>query len=256
MLYILTIAGSDSSGGAGIQADIRTITSLKAHALTVLTAITAQNSRGVYGIHNVPAGFISVQVQTILDDIRPHAVKIGMLMTKSAVKEVAESIARHRLSPLVVDPVLRASTGRALLDPSALLLLKTKLFPLADVITPNLDEAEILTGKRVRSVKEMEDAAKELKKMGPHVVVTGGHLHENCVDLFYDGKDSYPFSSPRIETENTHGSGCVFSTSLTTFLAMDHDTIEAIKLAHAFTRNAIINSYPCGQGAGVVSPSW
>jgi hydroxymethylpyrimidine/phosphomethylpyrimidine kinase len=256
MRYILTIAGSDSCGGAGIQADIRTITSLKAHALTVLTAVTAQNSRGIFDIHKVPARFISSQIQSILEDIRPNAVKIGMLMTKTAVKEVVESITRYRLLPVVVDPVLKASTGRALLDPSALLFLKTRLFPLADIITPNLNEAEILTGRRVRSVKEMEDVAKELKKIGPNVVVTGGHLHENCVDLLYDGKNFYPFSSPRIETEDTHGSGCVFSTSLTTFLAMDYDTIEATRLAHEFTRKAIINSYPCGQGAGVVSPSW
>ena len=254
MRYVLTIAGSDSCGGAGIQADIKTITHLKAHALTALTAITAQNTLGIDGIHDVPPGFISRQITTILLDIVPHAVKIGMLATGAAIREVAKILKKHQLPNLVIDPVLKASTGRNLLESDAIPLLKEELFPLAQVVTPNLDEAGILTNKKVQSVEDMEGAAREIQKWVPNVVVTGGHLQGECVDLLYDGKDVYLFSDPRIETEHTHGSGCVFSTALATFLAMDYNIIEATKRTHDFTRNAIEQGYPCGKGAGVVLP--
>jgi hydroxymethylpyrimidine/phosphomethylpyrimidine kinase len=257
MRYVLTIAGSDSCGGAGIHADIKTITRLKAHALTAITAVTAQNSIGVTAIHKVPAVLISRQIQTILNDISPHAVKVGMLMTKAAVKEVANILEEYGPSHVVIDPLIKASTGRNLLERDALSLFRKTLFPLAEVVTPNLDEAEILTGRKVRTPDEMDQAAREInKKWGPYVIVTGGHLQGQCVDLLYDGKDVHSFSSPRIDTKHTHGSGCVFSTSLAVFLAMDYRIVEATRRAHAFTRSAIKKSYPCGQGAGVVSPSW
>jgi len=252
----LTIAGSDSCGGAGIQADIKTITSLNSHALVALTAVTAQNSLGISSIHEVPAGIISSQIETIIDDISPHAVKTGMLPTGAAVKEVAGLIKRYKIVRLVVDPVMMASTGRELLEPSVVPLLRDLLLPLAQVVTPNLDEAGILTNKTVRSLQDMEEAAREIKDLGPDVVITGGHMKERCVDLLYDGKDIHHCPGTRIETENTHGSGCVFSASLATFLAMDHDIIEATQLAHDFTREALKNGYPCGRGAGVVSPGW
>jgi len=256
MRYVLTIAGSDSCGGAGIQADIKTITSLNAHALVALTAVTAQNSLGVSAIQEIPTEIISSQIETIIDDISPHAVKTGMLPTGAAVKEVAGLIKRYEMVRLVVDPVMMASSGRELMEPSAISLLKDLLLPLAQVVTPNLDEAGVLTGKSVRNLKDMEEAAREIKDMGPDVVVTGGHMKDRCVDLLYDGKDIHHFTGTRIETENTHGSGCVFSTSLATFLAMDHDVTEATRLAHDFTRMALKNGYPCGRGAGVVSPIW
>jgi len=256
MRFVLTIAGSDSCGGAGIQADIKTITALGAHALSVVTAVTAQNSLGITAIHELPERFISRQIETIIDDQAPHAVKTGMLPTGAVVRKVAEIIEKRRMHPLVVDPVLKASTGRSLLDTSAVPLLMELLLPLARVVTPNLDEAEVLTGREIRDIAGMEEAAKEIKGLGPDVVVTGGHLEGVCVDVLYDGKDIHHFRSPRIETEATHGSGCVFSTSLATFLAMDHNIVASVRLAHDFTRDAIRNGYPCGQGAGVTNPRW
>lgn len=256
VIYILTIGGSDSSGGAGIQADMKTITSLGAHALTAVTAITVQNSLGIVKTHDVPEKIVSLQIKTIIEDQFPDAVKTGMLHRGSTIRKVSWAIKKNRLKRVVVDPVIRASAGGQLLEGSAVTLLKDLLLPLAMVITPNLDEAGMLTGKRVENLNQMEEAARKLKDLGPDVVVTGGHLEGNCIDLLYDGKDMHYFQDPKIETANTHGSGCVFSTSLATFLAMDHDLIEATRLAHDFTRHAIEKSYSCGRGAGVVHPGY
>ena len=252
--YILAIAGSDSCGGAGIQADVKTITSLGAHALTAITAVTAQSSLGVDAIRKIPAKFISRQIQSIVEDIRPDATKIGMLLTGGAVREVARMIKKYKMPRLVVDPVLRASTGRRLLDREGIPLLKEVLLPLARVVTPNLSEAEVLTGKKVRNLNEMVEASKAIKRLGPDVVVTGGHLQGDCVDLLYDGRDVHYFSGSRISTKHTHGSGCVFSTALATFLAMEDDIKKATELAHEFTRRAIEKGYSCGKGAGAVRP--
>lgn len=256
MKYILAIAGSDSCGGAGIQADIKTITSLGAHPLAVITAVTAQNSLGIAAVQGIPAKFISKQIETTVKDICPDSAKIGMLFTGAAVKEVVRMIKKYGITRLVVDPVIRSSSGQRLLSPDAIPLLKKKLLPLARVITPNLEEAEILTGKRVRNLQEMEEASKVIKRLGPDVVVTGGHLREECVDLLYDGKDIHYFSGPRIETEHTHGSGCVFSTALATFLALEDHVKKATELAHNFARQAIERGYPCGRGAGAVRPGY
>ena len=254
MKYVLAIAGSDSCGGAGIQADIKTITSLGAHALTAITAVTAQNSLGIAAIQKIPAKFISKQIECLFEDVRPDAAKIGMLLTGAAVKAVARVIKKYGVPRLVVDPVSRASTGGSLLDAEAVPLLKETLLPLASVVTPNLYEAEILTGKRVRNLKEMEEASRVIKGLGPDVVITGGHLKGECVDLLYDGRDIQHFYGSRIRTGHTHGSGCVFSSALATFLALENDVKRAAELAHDFTRRAIARGYPCGRGSGAVRP--
>jgi hydroxymethylpyrimidine/phosphomethylpyrimidine kinase len=254
MKYVLTIAGSDSCGGAGIQADIKTISALGVHSLTVITALTAQNSLGIDAVHEIPTRFISQQIETTLGDVFPDAAKIGMLSSGKAIRAVAKMIKRYEIPRVVVDPVLRASTGKSLLVPEAVSVLKEILLPLSRVVTPNLDEAEILTGKRVRTLKEMEEAAKHLRSRGPEVVVTGGHLKGKCVDLLYDGRKVYHFSGPRINTEHLHGTGCVFSSALATFLALEDNVIKATGLAHDFTRRAIERSYPCGKGIGAVRP--
>lgn len=256
MRYILTIAGSDSCGGAGIQADIKTIFSLGAHALTAVTAITAQNSQGIVETYDVPGRIVSLQIKTVIEDMFPHAVKIGMLHKGVIIREVAGAIKRHKLKRVILDPVIRASAGGQLLEDSGITMLKKHLLPLATVITPNLYEAGRLAGHEVRNLDEMEKAAREIKDFGPHVVVTGGHLEGNCIDVLYDGKDMHYLQGPKIDTANTHGSGCVFSASLATFLAMDYDIMEATRLAHNFTREAIVNSYPCGHGPGVVNPGY
>lgn len=254
MKYVLTIAGSDSCGGAGIQADIRTITGLGGHALTAITVVTAQNSRGVAALHEIPGEFIRLQIETIIKDLQPDSVKIGLLPTGAAVKEVAGAIKRFGFKRTVMDPVMKVSAGGHVLDPSAVSIMKKELLPLTTVITPNIHEAEALAGKRVRNPKEMEEAAKELKKMGPDVIITGGHLEEDCVDLLYDGEDVYHFHGSKIETVNSHGTGCVFSASLATFLALGHDLVDAARLANAYTRQAIKKGYACGKGSGTVYP--
>lgn len=254
MKYVLTIAGSDSCGGAGIQADIKTINGLGAHPLTVITALTAQNSLGIDAVHEIPATFISQQIETTVSDVFPDAAKIGMLSSGKAIRAVAKLVKRFELPRVVVDPVLRASTGESLLAPEAVSLLKEILLPLSRVVTPNLDEAEMLTGKRVRNLKEMEEAAKYIRNLGPDVVVTGGHLKGECVDLLYDGRAVYHFSGGKIDTEYVHGTGCVFSSALATFLASEEDVIKATEQAHEFARQAIERGYPCGKGAGAVRP--
>ncbi|MBW1919693.1 MAG: bifunctional hydroxymethylpyrimidine kinase/phosphomethylpyrimidine kinase [Deltaproteobacteria bacterium] len=252
--YVLAVGGSDSSGGAGIQADIRTITSLGAHAFTAATAVTAQNSRGVLVIHRVPARVVLEQIQAVLHDLAPDAVKIGMLLSGTTAREVARVVKRNKLSCVVLDPVLRASTGKALLEPAALSVLKKELLPVVSVVTPNLDEAQALSGKRVKNLKDMEEASKFIKGMGPDVVITGGHLSKECVDLFYDGKEFHRFRSSKIRTKYTHGTGCVFSSALATFLALGYNTFSSAKKAHDFTRQAIKEGYPSGRGTGTLCP--
>ncbi|MBW1801239.1 MAG: bifunctional hydroxymethylpyrimidine kinase/phosphomethylpyrimidine kinase [Deltaproteobacteria bacterium] len=254
MKYVLTIAGSDTSGGAGIQADVKTITHLGAHALTVITALTAQNSLGINAIQKIPVRFISSQFETIFEDVTPDAVKTGMLLSGAVIKQVARVIRKHDVSPFVVDPVLKASTGRSMMDPEAVSLLKTVLLPLASIVTPNLEEAEVLSGRRVRTLSEMTEAAKAIKSHGPDVVITGGHLKDQCVDLYYDGKASHRFSGTKIDSAHTHGTGCVFSSALATYLAQGCRGAEATERAHLFTRSAIRGGYPCGRGAGPVRP--
>lgn len=254
MKYILVIAGSDSCGGAGIQADIKTVTSLGGHALTVVTAVTAQNSVGIDGIHGVPARFISRQIETLLSDIRPDAVKIGMIYSRSAVKEVSKILRRCRLPNVVVDPVLAATTGPRLLREEAVAAYRQSLVPVATVVTPNIREAEMLSGIAVRSPGDMVAAAKIIHAMGPAVVITGGHLEGPATDLFSDGTSVRFFSDTRIDTAHTHGSGCVFSSALAVFLARGVGMAEAARMAHEFTRCAIIKGYACGRGAGPVAP--
>jgi hydroxymethylpyrimidine kinase/phosphomethylpyrimidine kinase len=254
MKCVLSIAGSDSGGGAGIQADIKTITSLGAHALTVLTALTAQNSLGVSAIHPVPPGFITRQIKAVVEDRPPDSVKVGMVFTAAAVKVVSRMIAEYKLSPVVVDPVLRASTGGLLLEPDAIRVLRERLLPLATVVTPNLDEAELLTGRRVRTLKEMKRAALEIFRMGPQVVIKGGHLKRECSDVFFDGKNVTVFPGKKIASHSTHGTGCVFSSAVATLLALGENLKEAVESAHELVRRAIRGGYSVGGGAGAVAP--
>ncbi len=254
MKYVLVIAGSDSCGGAGIQADMKTITSLGAHAMTAITALTAQNSTGISGVHEIPAEFVAMQIESVVEDVLPDAVKIGMLSSGRVIEEVAGLLGKYGLRNTVLDPVMKASTGRDLLGSSSVALLRDLLIPLARVITPNLHEAGILAGCRVTHPGEMESAARELKKLGPDVIITGGHLEGICEDILYDGRNMHHFPAQKIASGNTHGTGCVFSSSLACFLAMGNSVAEAAGLAHKFTRRAIERGYPCGKGSGTVSP--
>lgn len=254
MKYVLVIAGSDSSGGAGIQADIRTIAALGCHPLTAITALTAQNSLGIAAIHQVPAPFLEIQIESILEDLSPDAVKLGMLYTAENVRKVAELAEKYAFQNLVMDPILKATTGRSLIQPDAVVLLQELLLPLVTVVTPNLEEAALLTGRKVEDTAEMEAAARAIKEMGPSVIVTGGHLKGECVDVLFDGIDILRFRSERIDSKHTHGTGCVFSTALAAYLAETGNLRTAAGLAHEFAHMAIYKGYSCGRGAGPVAP--
>ena len=255
MKRILTIAGSDSGGGAGIQADIKTITVLGAYGMTVVTALTAQNTIGVQGVHPVPVSFIEKQMESVLSDIGADAVKTGMLATGDVVEAVAEKLRKYRVQHLVVDPVMVATSGDPLLSRDAVEVIKSTLFPLADLVTPNLSEASLLCGFPVGSLSEMRKSAERIQKMGPrHVLIKGGHHEGEAVDLLFDGHSFTPFAAARIRTRNTHGTGCTLSAALATFLAQGQPMKDAVALAKAFITRAISSGLNIGAGHGPTNP--
>jgi hydroxymethylpyrimidine/phosphomethylpyrimidine kinase len=205
---VLIIAGSDSSGGAGIQADLKTVSALGAFGMTAITALTAQNTTGVYAVVEIEPEFVARQIEVCVSDIGCDAVKVGMLANAAIIEAVATSISQHRLLPLVVDPVMIAKSGAPLLRPDAISALKTKLLPLATIVTPNLHEAGALAGYEIKTLEQMKDAARAIRDLGPeNVVVKGGHLKHIAADVLYDGRDFTEFRAERIDTTDTHGSG-------------------------------------------------
>jgi hydroxymethylpyrimidine/phosphomethylpyrimidine kinase len=255
MKRILTIAGSDSGGGAGIQADLKAVTVLGGYGLSVITALTAQNTLGVNGVWPVPVEFIALQMDTVLSDIGADAVKTGMLATAEVVHTVAEGLKRHHVPNLVVDPVMVAASGASLLRQEAVDTLKKELLPLADLVTPNLYEAAILSGLAVTNLEQMEAAAKSIHSLGAKLVlVKGGHLAGRAVDLLYDGRTTEAFEVARIRTENTHGTGCTLSAALAFFLANGHTPAQAVALAKDFITEAIRASIKIGAGCGPTNP--
>jgi hydroxymethylpyrimidine/phosphomethylpyrimidine kinase len=256
MKRILTIAGSDSGGGAGIQADLKTINLLGGYGMSVLTALTAQNTLGVQAIHEVPAPFVAMQIDSVLSDIGADAIKTGMLANREIVEVVAKKMKQYKVEKVVVDPVMVAKSGDPLLQKEARVSLIKRLIPLSMVITPNLLEASILTGLKVRSLEEMRKAAHRIYELGAkHVVVKGGHLKGKAVDLLYDGKRYEEIEGPRIETKNTHGTGCTFASAIATFLARGDPVSEAIRKAKIFITMAIQASLNLGKGTGPTNPS-
>jgi hydroxymethylpyrimidine/phosphomethylpyrimidine kinase len=247
----LTIAGSDPTGGAGLQADLKVFRAFDVHGLTVVSAITAQNTVGVEAVFPVEEEFFEKQIYTLFSDIRPDAIKTGMLYSEWAVDLIAEVIKKYSLRNLVIDPVTVSSSGKTLVDDGTLDLIREKLFPLAKVITPNIYEASVLTGLRIEERKDMEEAAKILKDMGTEVVViTGGHLEEIALDLYYDG-ECHDIESEKIEGEY-HGTGCVFSAAITASLALGHIPLESVRRAKEFINKAIRNAYYPGKGMGLL----
>ncbi|RLB11217.1 MAG: bifunctional hydroxymethylpyrimidine kinase/phosphomethylpyrimidine kinase [Deltaproteobacteria bacterium] len=255
MKSILVIAGSDSCGGAGIQADIKAAYKLRYHAMTVISALTAQNTVKVADIMPVPEEFISKQLHVVLEDVMPDAVKIGMLFSTAAIKVVSDVLSKKKLFPVVLDPLLRASTGAMLLKQEGILCLK-RLFPQVDVITPNIYEAGLLSGIEIKHIKDVEKAALVLHKTGAKkVIITGFCSKDKIIDVGYDGKDFfYIEDKPLLSALHSHGSGCVYSTSLAIFLAEGYSLKQAASLAHKFTMNAIRQGYPLGKGSGPVCP--
>ena len=247
----LTIAGSDPTGGAGLQADLKVFKAFNVHGLSVVSAITAQNSVGVDSIYLVERDFLEKQLRILLSDIKPDALKIGMLYSKGAVEIVADMLKEYSLSNLVIDPVTVSSSGTSLVANGTLDSLRENLFPFSKVITPNIYEASVLTGIRIENKKDMENAAKVLKDMGPEVIViTGGHLEEIAIDLYYDG-EFHRIEGKKIKGEY-HGTGCAFSAAVTALLALGHVPLESARRAKEFVNNAIKKAYYPGRGMGLL----
>jgi hydroxymethylpyrimidine/phosphomethylpyrimidine kinase len=256
MYKALTIAGSDSGGGAGIQADLKTFAALGVYGTSVITAITAQNTCGVHGIHQVPAAFVAGQLDAVLSDIPVQAIKTGMLGDAATIMEIVRVLKKYRQNLLVVDPVMVAQSGDTLLASEAVTALREELLPMALLVTPNLPEAGALLGRIVDNTAEMEAAAKDISLLGPRLVlIKGGHLAgDEMVDILYDGKTLHHLSAPRIKTSHTHGTGCTYAAAITAFLARGCSPPEAVSQAKKFITAAISYGQGIGEGYGPTNP--
>ncbi len=255
---VLCIGGSDSSGGAGIQADLKAVSSCGCYGLSVITAVTAQNTLGVQDILEIAPEFVAKQMEVVLRDIGADAVKTGMLLTAGIVSAVAGKISEYHIEKLVVDPVMLAKGGRNLMLAKARQLLVKKLFPLALVVTPNIPEAEILAGIEIKSVAAMKKAAGIIHKLGvQNVLIKGGHLEniklKEVIDILFNGKLYQEYSSPRIVSQNTHGTGCTYASALSAGLALGKDVAAAAGEAKKLVTLAIMNSVSLGAGHGSVN---
>ena len=252
----LTIAGSDSGGGAGIQADLKTFAALGVHGTSAVTAITAQNTLGVTDILELPTALVAAQIDAVMLDIGAAAAKTGMLSSAGIIEVVARAVEHFNIRNLVVDPVMVAKGGARLLRDDAVSALRRRLLPLAAVVTPNLPEAEVLLGRAIRTLDERRQAARDLVALGARAaVVKGGHADDaQAIDHYFDGTELVELQSPRIATENTHGSGCVFSAAIAADLAKGSDSLAAVLLAKEFITGAIERSLEVGRGHGPVNP--
>ena len=250
----LTIAGSDSSGGAGIQADLKTFHQWRVYGSTALTAVTAQNTMGVQEVHPLPRAIVAAQIDSVASDMFPKAVKTGMLADSGIVRTVAAALRRHRLDNYVLDPVMVATSGDRLLVPAAVEAVRDRLVPRAAIVTPNLPEAMILTGVRDRSLDGMDEAARILVAAGAGAaVVKGGHLEgDEVADVFWDGSSRRVFRSPRRQTRHTHGTGCTLSAAIAAGLAHGTPLEEAVAAAIAWVREAIAGAPGLGAGRGPI----
>jgi hydroxymethylpyrimidine/phosphomethylpyrimidine kinase len=257
-LRVLTIAGSDSGGGAGVQADIRTCTLLGVHTLCAVTAVTVQNSVGVKDFHKVPPQVVAAQIEAVCDDIGLQAAKTGMLASAEIIDAVAKSWRDHGAGvPLVVDPVSASMHGDPLLDDAALDSLRTELFPLATVVTPNLHEVRLLVGIDVVDPATQADAARALYELGPQwALVKGGHLQGSAgsPDVLFDGNDFHEFTSPRVATGHDHGAGDTLAAATACALAHGYSVPDAVSFAKGWVTEGLRASYPLGHGHGPVSP--
>lgn len=255
---VLSIAGSDSGGGAGIQADLKTFAALGCYGMTAITALTAQNTRGVSAIHDVTPAFLKAQIQAVVEDIGVDAVKLGMLPTPEIVEVVAWAIDHYRLTNVVLDTVMVASSGQRLTAATTAAALVRKLFPRCTLVTPNLDEAALLIGRAIDGADAMEGAAEELLALGAHaVLLKGGHLHGDAlVDVLVarDSKSARRFVSPRIATRNLHGTGCTLSSAVAANLALGHALAEAVERARTYVSEAIAAGADIGTGTGSHGP--
>ncbi|HEY8339234.1 MAG TPA: bifunctional hydroxymethylpyrimidine kinase/phosphomethylpyrimidine kinase [Egibacteraceae bacterium] len=255
----LTIAGSDSGGGAGIQADLKTFHEIGVYGMSVVTALTAQNTVGVHAVHVPPADFVRAQFDAVVRDIGVEAAKTGMLATADVIKVVAAGIREYGITRLVVDPVCASKHGDKLVADDAIDALRSEILPLAEVVTPNLGEVEVLTGVTVRDVGDLRAAAEAMKALGPRwVLVKGGHLPagQDAVDLLYDGEQAIEVRGERIDTADTHGTGCTLSAAIAAHRARGDDVVAAVRAAKAFVTGAIRHGLRLGSGIGPVDHAW
>ena len=249
---VLTIAGSDPSGGAGIQADLKALSANGVFGMSVLTSITAQNTCGVSSVFHLPSDIIEAQLDAIFSDIPVTTIKTGMLATPSIIMTVSKKLAMQNIAHLVVDPVMVAKGGHALLEEEAISSLKSELCPQAFLITPNIYEAEVLSGKTIKTLAEVRAAAKIIHQLGcRHVLIKGGHLQEQPgTDLLYDGRFFRMYKGEYIQTQNTHGTGCTLASAIAAHLAKGKPIADAIEAAKAYTTEAIRHSFTLGKGHG------
>ncbi|MDA2933758.1 bifunctional hydroxymethylpyrimidine kinase/phosphomethylpyrimidine kinase [Acidobacteria bacterium AH-259-D05] len=255
----LTIAGSDSGGCAGIQADLKTFAALGVHGMSVITSVTAQDTQHVYMSSDLPLENIQRQIEVVIEDIGVDAVKTGMLSSAEIIELVTEKVKQFKIECLVVDPVMVSTGGDPLIRQEAVEVMKTELFPQALVVTPNLQEAEFLTGCNINEIKDLKEVIQTIFALGPRsVVVKGGHLGdpEHSTDYFFDGEELTPFSGPRFDTKNTHGSGCTFASAIASYLAHGLDLKNSVSRAKEFVTEAIRHSLPLGQGHGPLGHFW
>jgi hydroxymethylpyrimidine/phosphomethylpyrimidine kinase len=251
----MTVAGSDSGGGAGIQADLKTFAAVGVYGTSVITALTAQNTVGVSGILDVPPSFVEAQFDAIANDIGMDAMKTGMLFSASIIDAVCGKIEAYGLSKVVVDPVMVATSGDLLLREDAVEAVKTRLMPLALVVTPNRREAEVLAGMHVETDEEVRAASERIARLGArYVLIKGGHTEGDVVvDWLFDGTGMTPYRSERIDTTNTHGTGCTLSAAIAGYLALGADVPDAVGRAREYMTSALRNAYPVGKGHGPVN---
>lgn len=249
---VLTVAGSDSGGGAGIQADLKTFTAFRTFGTSAVTAVTVQDTRGVTAVHAIPVDIVAAQIAVVAEDLEPRAVKSGMLATADLVDAVAHSIRAAGLRNYVLDPVMVATSGDRLLAIEAEARIRDRLLPLADLVTPNLDEASLLLGRQIRSVEAMRSAARELVDLGAGAaLLKGGHLAgEQLVDVLFDGRDLHEWKRTRIDTRNTHGTGCTLSAAAAAGLAHGFPLVTAVSNALDYVRRAILSAPDLGRGHG------
>lgn len=254
MKTALTIAGSDSSGGAGIQADIKTMTALGVFAMSAVTALTAQNTTGVYGIMEAEPEFLAKQIDCVFTDIRPDAVKIGMLSSSQIIRTVAQKLRQYQADHVVLDPVMVATSGSRLIQEEAVQTMKECLFPLAQIITPNIPETQVLTGLEIHNSQDMEQAARALQKAcGCAVLCKGGHRVSDANDLLCIQGELIWLPGHRIDTDNTHGTGCTLSSAIASYLALGFGLEESVRNAKEYLTGALAAGLNLGKGSGPVN---
>ncbi|MGN1385846.1 MAG: bifunctional hydroxymethylpyrimidine kinase/phosphomethylpyrimidine kinase [Bacillus sp. (in: firmicutes)] len=251
MKKVLSIAGSDCSGGAGIQADLKTIAAHKMYGMSAITALTAQNTMGVYGVQEATPEFVGLQLDCIMQDIFPDSVKIGMVSSAAIIVEIAEKLKQYNPKNIIVDPVMISTSGSRLLNDDAMDALITKLIPLATLITPNIPEAECLSGVSIKTKEDMQKAAEKIaEQYDGYILLKGGHLEHSADDLLYHQGEVTWFSGERINNPNTHGTGCTLSSAIACQLAAEHDMKTSILLAKQYLTDALKDQLDLGKGSG------